>query len=170
MVRVLLLTGTVGVGKSTIATELHDVLSERGVPNVALDLDWLAMQWPPSSKWNSDLIFESLAALWPIHRDRGVKKVILAHVLEDGDDRARYAEAIPGAELTVVRLVASAPIRADRLMGRMPPGPGRDWHLHRTGELEAILDAAGHEDVVVDNGERPVREVAEDVLGRAGWP
>lgn len=168
-VPVLLLTGTVGVGKSTVAVEVHDVLGERGVPNVAFDLDAFTMQWPPSSKWNSDLMFESLAALWEINRHRGVERVVLAHVLEDGDERARYAEAIPGAELTAVRLVAPEVVRKDRLTARMAPGPGREWHLHRTVELDAILDAARHEDFVVDNGDRPVRDVALEVLRGAGW-
>ena len=64
-VPVLLLTGTVGVGKTTIALEINDVLAEMQLPKAAIDLDALAAQWPPSSLWNADLAFENLAALWP---------------------------------------------------------------------------------------------------------
>lgn len=165
----LLLTGTVGSGKTTVATEVADVLSEREVPNAALDLDTLTMQWPPSSRWNADLMFSNLALLWPNFRFHGAERLVLAHVLEDGTERSRYLAAVPGADLVVVRLVAPEPLRRRRLVGRMPPGPGLDWHLHRTAELEAILAAAEHEDLTVDNGDRPVREVAEEVLARIGW-
>ena len=46
-VPVLLLTGTVGSGKTTIALEINDVLAEMQIPNAAIDLDALAAQWPP---------------------------------------------------------------------------------------------------------------------------
>jgi hypothetical protein len=50
-----------------------------------------------------------------------------------------------------------------------PPGPARDWHLHRTVELEAFLGRLAYEDFTMENGNRSVREVALDVLVRAGW-
>ena len=37
----VLLTGVLGVGKSTLAADLADLLDEAGVPVAALDLDWL---------------------------------------------------------------------------------------------------------------------------------
>jgi hypothetical protein len=36
-------------------------------------------------------------------------------------------------------------------------------------ELERILDEARLEDFIVSNDDRPVREVALEVLERAGW-
>jgi hypothetical protein len=42
-------------------------------------------------------------------------------------------------------------------------------HLHRTVELEAVLGRLAHEDFTVENGDRSVREIALDVLVRAGW-
>ena len=60
-------------------------------------------------------------------------------------------------------------VRRDRLHQRMPPGPSRDWHLGRTVELERTLDRLAGEDFAVENGDRPVRDVALEVLARAGW-
>jgi Adenylylsulphate kinase len=37
----VLLTGLYGVGKSTIAAEMADLLEDAGLPYAALDLDWL---------------------------------------------------------------------------------------------------------------------------------
>jgi len=168
-VPVLLLTGTVGSGKTTVAFEINDVLSELEIPNAAIDLDALTAQWPASSRWNADLMFENLALLWPNYQAHGVTHLVLAHVLEDGSELDRYRAAVPGADITIVRLVSPQSTRVERLMGRMPPGPSRDWHLHRTGELEDILERSALEDFVVDNDDRPVGAVAMEVLQRAGW-
>lgn len=165
----LLITGTVGVGKSTVATEISDVLAALEVPNAAVDLDALVCQWPPSSEWNNDLLFENLASLWPNYRAHGVTHLILARVLEDRAELARYRAAVPGAEITVCRLVAPEAIRVRRLLSRMPPGPSREWHVDRTVELESILGRLACEEFTVDNGDRPTRDVALEVLVRAGW-
>lgn len=164
----LLLTGTVGAGKSTIGGEISDVLAERQVPNAFVDLDALIWQWPPSSKWNNDLLFENLASLWPNYLAHGTTHLVLARVLEDETDLVRYRDAVPGAAITVCRLVADEEQRLERLRRRMQPGPMLDWHLDRTIELHAILERVAFEDFVVAN-DRPVRDVAIEVLARAGW-
>ncbi len=166
---VLLVTGTVGSGKTTLAYEIGDVLSERQIGNAVIDLDGLRAQWPPSSRWNADLMFENLASLWPNYQRHGATHLVLAHVLEDRAEKVRYRDAVPSADLATVRVVAPEHLRIARLNARMPPGPSLDWHVHRTTELEAILTDAALEDFVVENGERPIRAVAEEALRRAGW-
>ena len=168
-VPVLLLTGTVGSGKTTLAYEIGDLLAERQVGHAVVDLDGLTAQWPPSSRWNTDLMFENLALLWPSYQAHGASRLVLAHVLEDPADKDRYRTAVPGADLTVVRVVAPEGLRVARLQARMPPGPSLDWHIHRTVELEQLLVKAAHEDFVVANGERTIRSVAEETLTRVGW-
>jgi predicted ABC-type ATPase len=168
VVPTLLLTGTVGAGKSTIGGEISDALAECEVPNAFVDLDTLISQWPPTSKWNNDLLFENLASLWPNYAAHGSTHLILARVLEDPTDLDRYRAAVPGADITVCRLVADEDVRVDRLRRRMQPGPMLDWHLDRTVELHDILERAAFEDLLVVN-DRPVRDVALDVLTRAGW-
>jgi hypothetical protein len=76
---------------------------------------------------------------------------------------------VPGAEVVVCRLVSAESLRVARLTARMPPGASLDWHLRRTVELDGILDERAAPDLVVDNGERDLRDVAEEVLRRAGW-
>jgi adenylylsulfate kinase len=165
----LLISGTVGAGKSTVASEISDVLAALKIPHAAVDLDALVWQWPPTSEWNNDLLFENLASVWPNYLAHGATRLVLARVLEDPAELARYRAAVPGAQITVCRLVAPEALRVRRLLGRMPPGPSREWHLVRTVELEEILCRLGHEEFTVENGDRPVREVALEVLARAGW-
>lgn len=168
-VPMLLITGTCGVGKSTIAAEINDALADAEIANAALDLDALTWQWPSSSAFNSELMFENLAALWPNYLAHGAQRLILARVLEDRAELCRYRTAIPGAEIVVCRLSAPRSLRIDRLRERMPPGPSRDWHERRTVELEVILQRASVEDFVVVNDTRTAREVALEVLARAEW-
>lgn len=165
----LVLTGTVGSGKSTVAAEIHDALAELKIPNAAIDLDALVWQWPSTSKWNNDLMFESLASLWPSYRSHGATHLILARVPEDRAELDRYRAAVPGVEITVCRLTTPEPLRLERLREPMPPRPSRDWHLARSVELEDNLANLDCEDFQVENGNRPVRDVAFDVLVRAGW-
>ena len=83
---VLLVTGTCGAGKSTIAAEVNDALAEAGVPNAALDLDALTWHRPSTSEFNADLMFDGLAALWPVHRAHGALRLTLAGVVERQDE------------------------------------------------------------------------------------
>src|ERR1700730_9751955 len=120
------------------------------MPHAALDLDGLIWQWPVSSPWNDDLVFENLAALWPNYRAHGAAHLVLARVLEDRADLPRYCDAVPGAQVTVCRLVAPAPITIARIHARMRPGPAQNWDLHRTVELSRALELAATEDFTVD--------------------
>lgn len=168
-VETLLISGTCGSGKSTIAAEIDDTLGELGVPNAAIDLDALVWQWPSTSMWNNDLMFENLAALWPNYESRGVRHLVLARVVENQSELDRYRAAVPGANITVCRLVSPESLRVARLRRRMAPGRARDWHLERTVELERLLADREVEDFTVENGEQTVRAVAVEVLSRAGW-
>jgi len=165
----LILTGTSGAGKTVITAEIDDVLAELKIPNAAIDLDSLVWQWPPSSKWNDDLMFENLRALWPNFRDHGATHLVLARVLEDAKELRRYRDSIPDAEIVVCRLTAPEHERIERLRRRMPPGPSREWHIARSRELAPLLELVGIEDFVVENGVGSVRATACEVLVRAGW-
>jgi len=166
---ILVLSGTVGVGKTTIGEEVYDVLSERGIPNAFFDLDALRYQWPATSPWNAELLVEHLTALWPNLARRDVTHLVLAGVMETPADLDRVLAALPPAAVTVVRLTAPADLRARRLRDRMQPSAALDWHLARTVELDEILDWTSIETIEVDNGDRAPRDVAVEVLDRARW-
>ena len=159
------------MGKSTVAAEINDQLAALGIPNAAIDLDALVWQWPSTSAWNSDLMFENLASLWPNYQAHGATHLILARVLEDRADLDRFRAAVPGADITVCRLIAPEAIRNERLVTRMPPGPSRDWHLSRTVELEKVLDQLAFEDFTLITAiAHHVRWLSKFSLGSAGLP
>ena len=169
--RVLVLNGTVGAGKTTVAEVVADLLRERDVPYGWVDVDALRRAYPtaPDDPFGQAVALDHLGAMAGVFARRGYRHLVLADVVERPGDRELYERAFDGAELTVVRLEAPEDQRLARIV-RRERAPWRDWHLARTVELDAILSGAGVDDAVVANGDdRDLQDVAADVLAAAGW-
>jgi adenylylsulfate kinase len=167
----LLVTGTVGVGKTSVAHAVGDLLRAAEVPNAVVDLDALSQAWPapPGDPFNFALELRNLRAVAANFLAAGAERLVLAGVVENLDGRERYREAL-GLPLTVARLRAGLDEVARRLHGRhRDDEDGLRWHLHRSGELDAILDAAGVADFEVSTDGRSVTEVAAEVLVLVRW-
>lgn len=169
--RVLVINGTVGAGKTTIADATAQLLGERQVPHVWLDVDGLRRVWPmpQGDPFAQQIAFAQLAAIGPTLAAHGYWRVLLADVVEDPADRERYETAFDGADVVIVRLTVSEATRLARLAERESDPGAQDWHLARTVELDAVLETLALDDVVVDNDGRPPREVAAEVLAAIGW-
>jgi adenylylsulfate kinase-like enzyme len=165
----LLITGTVGAGKTSVADAAGDLLAGAGVPNAVIDLDWLRRAWPapPGDPFNGALTLRNLRAVAANFLDAGAERLVIAGVLEDRGERRRHEEAL-GVPLTVCRVRVELAETRRRLALRHADDPhGLDWHLKRAGELMEILDAAEVEDYAVDGTHAAVPQVAAEVL--AGW-
>ena len=167
----LLLTGTVGAGKTSVAEEISTLLYEIDVPYACIDLDWLCQLYPapPHDPFNDELMFANLAAVWENFRSRAPKYLVLARVLESRKELRRYQRMIPEAEIIVARVVASEATIQQRLRHR-EAGSFFEPLWERSRELTKILDSANAEDFVVSNNGRSLRYVALEVLERLGWP
>src|SRR5207302_1177074 len=144
----------------------------RGVyPHAVIDLDALSESWPrpAGDPFNAEVTFRNLACVWANFRAMGAERLILPRVIESRDEVARYEEAVPGIALQICRLVAPEELRVARLTAREAALGSRAWHLARTVELALQMDRTRLEDYLVDNGDRPVEDVASDVLTGAGW-
>ena len=86
--------------------------------------------------------------------------------VEDRPQLEEFRAALAGVELFVVRLVASQEVIEQRLRAR-DSGAQLAEHLAETA-LFAAAAKPTPEDAVVENGDRPLAEVAE-VLAAAGW-
>lgn len=91
VIRAVILTGTIGAGKTSVAEEISDVLRERRLRHALLDLDWLAQVYPgrDDDRYNDRLVFDNLAAIWPNLRDAGAEYLRMARVVEDAGDLYR---------------------------------------------------------------------------------
>ncbi|TDD47231.1 hypothetical protein E1286_18320 [Nonomuraea terrae] len=164
----LLITGTVGVGKTSAADAAGDLLAGAGVPNAVIDLDWLRRAWPapPDDPFHGALTLRNLRAVAVNFLAAGAERLVLAGVIESRDERLRHEEAL-AVPLTVCRVRVALPEVRRRLAARHADDPGGlDWHLARAGELSAILDVAQVADYTVDGTGARAR-VAARVLD--GW-
>ncbi|MBB2948365.1 adenylylsulfate kinase-like enzyme [Actinoplanes lutulentus] len=158
----LLVTGTVGAGKTAVAEALGDLLAERGVPHAVIDVDWLRRSWPspPDDPFNSRITLRNLRAVAHNFVNDGARLLVLAGVVESRAERDRYQDAI-GVPMAVCRLGTSLEIVRERLRRRHRDDPaGLAWHLQRCGTLDRILREASVEDAVVDGGHGSPRDVA----------
>lgn len=168
-VPVLLLNGSVGVGKTTIGTAISNVLANAEIPHAFVDRDALCVSWPHRGRFNEDMANLNLAAVWENFHANGAERLIVAGVLESKGDVNAVRRAVPGAAIIVCRLRASRAVRDTRLRAR-EHGVSRDWHLARSAELETILDGAAVDDFLIENDDRSPDAVALEVLARARWP
>jgi hypothetical protein len=166
---VVILTGPVGVGKTTVATAIADLLDARDVPCALVDMDALRACFPrpADDPFHLALGYRNLAAIWTNVRAAGAGRLILADVVES-PDLSPYRQAIPGADITVVRLVASPETIAQRLRGR-EDGPSLAWHLDRAGELASLFERGGIGALVIDANHQSPADLATVILTRIGW-
>lgn len=168
-VPVLLITGPVGVGKSTVAGEAARLLREANLPHALVDLAWIEQCWPvpADDPWNERLIHRNLASLWVNFHQAGAERLIVVRVLEARSLLRHVAQAVPGAQITVVGLRAPLAVLHARIRSREVSDPS--WFLGAATHTAHVLEQARVEDHLVDNEDRPVAEVAEEVLRLAGW-
>lgn len=167
----LLIIGTVGVGKSTLAEAVSKLLTQKRVPNAVIDVDALRQAWPspPEDRFNMRLALRNLTSVTANYIDVGIARLILAGVIETPSDRRAY-EAALGVPLTICRLHGDLALIRDRLVRRH----GDDehalrWHLNRAPELDAILDCAALSDCSLDATAATPTELALELSRAVGW-
>jgi hypothetical protein len=116
----LIISGTIGAGKSQIADEISWLLERRNIRHGLVDLDHLANlnPVPDNDPCNRRLARQNLAEVWRNYLARGATRLVIAWVLESREALAGFQEAIPKAEICVIRLVASTGVVAERLRRR----------------------------------------------------
>lgn len=169
-VPVLVVTGPVGVGKTTVVSALSERLGQLGAPHAAVDLD--ALRWcypaPAHDPFHMALGLRNLAAVWSNYCAAGAERLVLADVVESRAAVAEYQAAVPGAVVQVVRLAAALPAILERLAGR-ESGDSLLWHQRRAAELLGIMEQNQVEDLLVHTDGKAPAEIAEEALARAGW-
>ena len=167
----LLITGTVGAGKTSVAEVVGDRLNEAEISNAVIDLDWLRRTWlsPQGDPFNVAMTLRNLRSVAGNYLDSGTERLVLAGVVENAAQRERFREAL-NVPMVVCRLLVDLPVIHARLASRRENAEtALRWHLNRAGELDAILDAARVEDFCVNAGAASLPEVAAEVIRLVGW-
>ncbi|MFE6961610.1 hypothetical protein [Streptomyces sp. NPDC057696] len=169
--RALLITGTVGVGKTSVAEAMGALLVNAQIPGAVMDLDWLRQSWPTptADRFNTGMLLQNLRCVAGNYLAAGATRLVLAGVAESRADRDHYEEAV-GIDLSVCRLRVHLPTVHQRLAHRHGDDhDGLRWHLNRSGELDRILDHAKVEDFTIDGNDNSITATAMAVLQTANW-
>lgn len=167
----MVVTGPVGGGKTTVVAAVSDVLDRAAIPHATVDADHLRWCYPspPADPFRIALGLRNLAALRANDRAVGAERLVLAAAVETRDDLAAYRAAVPGAALLVVRLMAPLATIERRPAGR-DAGDVLAWHRRRAAELTAIMARTRVEDLLLETADRSPAEIAREALVRANWP
>ena len=165
--KALVITGSMGAGKTTVLGEASDILAARGIAHAALDLDALGIVGV-SDAVTLDLMRRNLVAVLENYASVGIDRFLIAEALESLADRERLAEALGSAEMAVCRIRASVATMQARVRLR-EPGSLQNEFVRRAATLDAALDAAAVEDFTIDNDNRSITDVAREMLILAGW-
>jgi nucleoside-triphosphatase THEP1 len=167
---VLLITGPVGVGKTSVAFETMEVLEECGLAHAFFDLDGLTYfhPKPADDSFGEGFALDALGLLVPRLRATGVQRLILARALWERESLSRYRRALPDADITVVRLTAPLEVIEARIR-RREVGSATEWYLTRARELHERWTSRVFEDVVIQTADRDVRSIAEEIVRTIGW-
>ncbi len=167
----VLLTGTIGVGKTTLAEAISERLHQEGVRHGLLDLDWLGQVYPPPDEadpFNDSLAVRNLAAIWPNFIAAGISHAVLAATVVHRNQLEAISGALQGCDLTVVRVVARPETVAARIRGR-DHGRLLEDFLGRSDFVAGEIERAALESFSVSNEDRPPSELAEEILRQLEW-
>jgi hypothetical protein len=168
--KLLLISGPVGVGKTSVADEVSSLLDDANVSHTFVDLDGLSYTYPrdDDDPYGDDIALENLSAIWGNSRKRGVDYLIIARVIESREYADKLAASVNIKTPIICRLTA----RDETLLARVRNreiGSGLEWHEKRALQLSGELEESRVDDFCIATDLRSVTQVARDVLAQIGW-
>ena len=167
-INLLLITGSMGSGKTTVLSEASDILTSRNIPHASIDLDALGTAHLSPPLQNNDLMYRNLQSVWENYAQVGVTRLLLARAIENRAELQQCRIAVSGAEIVICRLTASLKTMQDRVQSR-DIGTLQNTFIARVAELNSVLDCAHLKDFSLSNENRSVTDVAHEMLVRAAW-
>ena len=169
-VPLLILSGPVGVGKTSTSEEVSNILVQKGIAHTLIDLDVLAESYPrtPNDKFGSGLALRNLAAVWKNCCEAGSKNVVLARVIESDEDKNRITASVPNSKAIVCQLHADDQSLIQRVKKR-EIGSDYEWHKNRSLELAISLRKNAPCDFKINTSNRFVVDIAEEIVMQVRW-
>ena len=166
---ILIITGPVGVGKTSAAEAVFDLLSANKTPCAVIDFDWLTSAYPPpiDDRFNFRLGIKNLSSIIPNYLSMGIKLFIIPTVVESNDEIEIFKGIITEADIFVIRLTAS-PATLHKRLDKREIGSLLDWHKKRAIELIDLFESKQLENIIVDTENKSIESIAKEIL--LVWP
>lgn len=163
--KALVVSGSVGVGKTSVGDAIGEILSEREIKSALIDMDHLrwAYHRPEGDPFLRTLAMQNLRSIFPNYVAAGIERLIISDVIETQENIEDMKSAMPGAEITIIRLKASIETIHERIRGR-DTGEALKWSLKRSIVLNEQMDTNNLEDFTFDTDGLTAHEVAKLVI------
>lgn len=163
----LVIGGASGVGKSSTAFALHDILSAQDVQHAVVEGDALDLAHP--APWRSGIAFRNLSAIWANYRELGFRRLIFTNTVSVLEARSIADAMGDQPRVTAILLQASSSAIEVRL-GKREQGESLAAHVERSKVAAARLDAKVDPSVQrLDTESLTPHEVALQVSTRLKW-
>jgi ABC-type glutathione transport system ATPase component len=161
--KLLAIGGRSGVGKSSVAFALHDLLAAERVRHAVIEGDVLDLAWPAPREHR--LAERNLAAVWSNYRALGYERLIYTNTMSVLHANELAAAMATGPIVTAVLLTAKDSTARARLAGR-EHGDSLASHVQRSDAAARKLDRTtpAHVHRVSTEG-REVIAVAREIRG-----
>ena len=166
---ILIITGPVGAGKTSVAEGVYDLLSADNTPCAVIDFDRLTAAYPPppDDRFNFRLGIKNMMSIIPNYLSNGIKLFIIPAVIESTGEIEIFKELIPGTDIFVIRLTAQL-ATLHRRLDKRESGRLLDWHKIRAKELIDIFESKRLENIIIDTENKSIDLAAKEVLHN--WP
>jgi hypothetical protein len=164
----LIITGSMGAGKSSVLGEASDILALQNLTHAAIDLDALGLAHVPSGVSSDTVMYRNLRSVCKNYASLGVRRFLVARAVEDRAALECCRKAVSAGNTIVCRLTATVRTMRQRVKMR-ESGVLRVEFVARVSKLNSILDRAGLEDFPVTTDSCSVTEIAHRMLLKAGW-
>ena len=164
----LIITGTMGAGKTTVLGEVSDILALRHIDHAAIDLDAIGLAHLPSAAGSDAVMYRNLQCVWKNYASLGVRRLLLARAMEDRAELELCRGVVSAKHTIVCRLTAGIEVIQHRVKMR-ESGVSQRGYVARVAKLKVILDRARLENFTVTNENRSLTEVAHEMLVKASW-
>src|SRR6202795_964580 len=134
----LIITGGMGVGKTSVLGEASDLLTLRHIPHAAIDVDALGLAYLPNVDGNDEVMYRNIRSVCHNYASLGVMRFLLARALETRAELDFCRSIVSAANTVVCRLAATIETMEQRVK-RRESGVLQRTYLARVAELNVIL-------------------------------
>ena len=164
----LIITGTMGAGKTSALGEASDILALRGITHAAIDVDSLGLALLPSGASSNGAMYRNLQSVCENYSSLGVTRPLLARAIEDSAKLELCGGIVSASNTVICRLTASIEVMEQRVRLR-ESGISQRHYVARVANLNTLTELRSYETFTITNENRPLTDVAHEILLKAGW-